>query len=704
MKEFIVGHVKLLSFIAGGVAAAGVVTGIIIYNNNHLTVTYTLDGKEYEVTENIKKGSILKEPETPTKEGYTFDGWYVDGEKFDFDTEIKGKLELEARFTINKYTITFENSFAESTTETVEWNKKVNKPENPSAYGYTFTGWYLNNELYNFDTPVTGDLTLIAGWYADSVSYTVNHYLLDEEGKSDKVETTVNGTGYVGYTVKAETKDYKGYIKPEEKTMILGYNANVVNYYYPLGEYKVTLEGDNGIESTEGSGTYHYRDIVELSYEIAPGYEFNKYSVEVEDNKYTVEDKDVTIELTTTPIEYKITLNNVEEATFAKENPTTYTIEDEKITLANPTMDGYTFTGWATSEEATSGSMEVVINPSALKDVTYYATWVEDEEKYTIKLNSVEDAIFATANPTTYKASTDTFTIVNPTKEGYTFIGWKDAEESTPQSTYTIEKGTTGNIELTAIWEAIVYSIAYDLNDENTSTATIGTNPTTYTIETDTFTISNPTRPGYVFSGWVDSENAEALTTYTIETGSTGNLSLKATWIEIIAGAQFNVTFKVGEHGHFALPPIADIIEVTKKVTNGNTYTNESAYYGIIADDGYQFDGWYIGEEKIDGSSTVGLVADAVAEARYTKVKFNATFNVGEHGHFALPPIASETEVNVVVTNGKTYTSAGANYGVIADDGYQFDGWYIGETNITGDSVVALTDDVEIIARYSEVN
>ena len=57
-------------------------------SSNELTITFDCHGGTEIQNQVVKKGEKLKEPEAPTKEGYEFVGWYVDGEKFDFNTEI----------------------------------------------------------------------------------------------------------------------------------------------------------------------------------------------------------------------------------------------------------------------------------------------------------------------------------------------------------------------------------------------------------------------------------------------------------------------------------------------------------------------------------------------------------------------------------------------------------------------------------------
>ncbi len=82
------------------------------------------------------------------------------------------------------------------------------------------------------------------------------------------------------------------------------------------------------------------------------------------------------------------------------------------------------------------------------------------------------------------------------------------------------------NLTITAQWTVNQYTIAYDL-----AGGTAEGNPDTYTIETGAFTLKNPTKSGYTFTGWsgtgLDGENNM---TVTIPTGSTGNRTYTAHW------------------------------------------------------------------------------------------------------------------------------------------------------------------------------
>ena len=112
------------------------------------------------------------------------------------------------------------------------------------------------------------------------------------------------------------------------------------------------------------------------------------------------------------------------------------------------------------------------------------------------------------------------------TYTGHTFKGWYDNEGLTGSPVTAIGSTETGDKEYWAKWEINQYTITYDL-----AGGTVEGNPDTYTVEMDTFTLKNPTRPGYTFTGWsgtgLDGENNM---TVTIPKGSTGERRYTAHW------------------------------------------------------------------------------------------------------------------------------------------------------------------------------
>ena len=112
------------------------------------------------------------------------------------------------------------------------------------------------------------------------------------------------------------------------------------------------------------------------------------------------------------------------------------------------------------------------------------------------------------------------------TREGYTFAGWYDNEALTGNPITEISTDETGNRTYWAKWTINQYTITYDLDG-----GTAEGNPDSYTIETDTFTLKNPTKSGYTFTGWSGTGlTGENNLTVTIEKGSTGNRSYTAHW------------------------------------------------------------------------------------------------------------------------------------------------------------------------------
>ncbi|MCI8961355.1 MAG: hypothetical protein HFJ18_00295, partial [Clostridia bacterium] len=130
-----------------------------------------------------------------------------------------------------------------------------------------------------------------------------------------------------------------------------------------------------------------------------------------------------------------------------------------------------------------------------------------------------------TTNPEGYTKEDEDIVLNEPTREGYTFIGWTgtDIEEATKE--VTIAQGSTGNREYTANWEIVEYTITYNLAGGNVSG-----NPTKYTVETANIILKEPTKEGYIFRGWTGSNGTVPQKGLVIEKGSTGNKEYTANW------------------------------------------------------------------------------------------------------------------------------------------------------------------------------
>ncbi len=125
----------------------------------------------------------VNEPETPTKEGFTFGGWFSNEaltDQYDFNSEITGDINLYAKWEAVQYKVTFELNGGSPTDELpsqvqVQHGQNITKPADPTREGYTFKGWYLGEEEYLFSTPVTQAIELTAKW--EIKKYTVTYVL-----------------------------------------------------------------------------------------------------------------------------------------------------------------------------------------------------------------------------------------------------------------------------------------------------------------------------------------------------------------------------------------------------------------------------------------------------------------------------------------------------------------------------------------------
>ena len=175
------------------------------------------------------------------------------------------------------------------------------------------------------------------------------------------------------------------------------------------------------------------------------------------------------------------------------------------------------------------------------------------------------------------------------TRTGYTFKGWYGNESLTGSPVTAIGNTETGNKEYWAKWEINQYTIAYDL-----AGGTAEGNPDTYTIETGAFTLKNPTKSGYTFTGWsgtgLDGENNM---TVTIPTGSTGNRTYAAHWRYNGSGHSYSYyTIKATAGAGGSISPSGNA-----SVREGRDQT-----FTITPDKGYA-----VANVKIDGKS-IGAV------------------------------------------------------------------------------------------------
>ncbi len=125
------------------------------------TVQFVNDGELIE-TIKVLSGEKINAPNEPVKEGYTFEGWYLQDEKWVFaGYEVTEDMTLVAKYTINQYTITFDTDGGNVINPiTLDYNSLVNIPDDPVKEGYIFSGWDVKIP----DTMPSYNMNIKANW------------------------------------------------------------------------------------------------------------------------------------------------------------------------------------------------------------------------------------------------------------------------------------------------------------------------------------------------------------------------------------------------------------------------------------------------------------------------------------------------------------------------------------------------------------
>ena len=154
---------------------------------------------------------------------------------------------------------------------------------------------------------------------------------------------------------------------------------------------------------------------------------------------------------------------------------------EKAVKTDDPKVNGLTFGGWYTDEDCTDGN-EYNFTAPVTKDMTLTAKWTANS--YTITFDTDGGSEIA---PITQDYGTQITAPADPTREGYTFMGWDKAIPATMPA---------GDMTLTAQWSINRYTVTFD-TDGGSEVA-----PITQNYGTDITAPADPTREGYTFMGW----------------------------------------------------------------------------------------------------------------------------------------------------------------------------------------------------------
>lgn len=473
------------------------------YNFDFYTVKISADAphatswigeKERREKEKVLVGTQLQIG-TEVDEGYSFESYTATGSTPGFENDdatnpnqtitVTGQVLITGHPVANRYQVIFNPNF-DGGGELVIQDMVYDEPQNLFAnsfvrYGYNFAGWtkteswpgpveYTDKmsvlnltsknddevQLYAQWTPVpiwikfyanggTGTMSDQKTFYKSETplspcEFTREHWLFTGWN------TKNDGTG-ISYPDKSKFVSYNGV---EDSTLALYAQWRLVDYTIDYD-----LAGGTLTEPNPSTYTYETEDFT-LQNPVREGYIFlgwtgsngNKPEKEVTIQKGSSGDR--TYRANWKP-EIKTITFDPAGGTWSDGKTGSISINaeyDSEITLPDmPVREHYTFAWWQNSNEREYNPGHIY---KVTKDEMFQAAW--NPVRYGISYDLAGGRVEGT-NPIAYTAETEDFTLINPVREGYIFLGWTGSNGEKPETEVTIKKGSGGNRSYTANWK-----------------------------------------------------------------------------------------------------------------------------------------------------------------------------------------------------------------------------------------------------------
>lgn len=605
--------------------------------------------------------------------GYKFAGWATrkDGGAVYGDQAIVKNLTdekdaeiiLYAKWEIPDYQIIYKGVDGVTNTNPVSYNVETEtiKLMEPVRTGYTFNGWYDNENLTG--TPVktiekgsVGDKTFYAKWTANTdTAYRVEHYkeTLDEKYVLEEAE---NLTGTTDCEVVPETKSYEGFEKPKtQKVSVKADGSTVVRYDYRRKSIHITLDTADGVlpDGTSSELIGKYGTNIQLPMPTRTGYGFDGwYAGEKKFTEGTMPAEDVTLTAKWEAGQYGYTINYYQQNLDGSDN---YTLKESVHGTA--AMDSRQeaelkkYTGFTAKDELKT----ITIREDESKNIVdYYYT--RNQYTLTWNLDGGEAKNEYTEGKVYYDAPV-TAPILE--KKGYAYIWDRDVVQKMPAEDLTYR----------AVWGANTYRVTLEPSGGSvkgegklqTKTVTFGENYGE---------LPELTKEGYTFDGWyTDKEGGKQIAEKT---------KVSAVEDHTIFAHFTPIDYKIIYHG-------------TKEAENANPerYNVESIPILLTAAQkkGYTFAGWYADKEmekEIVTAIPAGMTGKIELYAKWTENHYKVIFH-------------SNDEQDTIKSQKFTYTEKKKlKVNEYEREGYHFAGWAI-----TPDGEVLYNDQKEV-ERLSE--
>ena len=626
-------------------------------------------------------GATLPTAGDMTYTGHTFKGWYDNENLTGFpvtaigNTET-GNKEYWAKWEANTYTVTLNAGGGTINSGNVTgytYGVGATLPTDVTRTGYTFKGWYDNENLTG--SPVTaigdtetGNKEYWAKWEINQYTVTVK----PENGKADITITQDYGTPITAPTLTREGYTFIGWDMEIPSTMPA--ENMTVTAKWKVNSYTITFDTAGGSEIapiTQDYGTA----ITAPADPTREGYTFIGWDMEI---PTTMPTENITVTAKWKVNSYTITFDTAGGSEIA---PITQDYGTAITAPADPTREGYTFIGW---------DMEI---PTTMptENITVTAKWKVNS--YTITFDTAGGSEIA---PITQDYGTQISAPADPTREGYTFIGW-DTEIPTTMP--------AENMTITAKWKVNSYTITFDTAGGSEIA------PITQDYGTQISAPADPTREGYTFIGWdteipttMPAENITVTAQWKDSEKPTGEIKISEnSWKAFLNNITFGLFFKdtqtvtinaadnSGES--VTVEYLLSNKELTKTELDGMTFTAYTALFGIdpdnkyiiyvrltdkagntdyICSDGIVLDGTSPVIKGIENGKTYCEAQTVTIDEKYidTVIVNETKVTLDENNSFILSPADGEQKIIVTDKAGNT-----AEMTVTVNDGHTFGEW-----------------------------
>ena len=704
----------------GSITPTGDMTLYAKWTANTLTVTFNSQGGSSVADGSVATGaSISSAPTAPTRNGYTFAGWFAASSggsaiTFPYAHGQTANFTLYAQWTANTLNVTWNSNSGSTVSDTTTTTgvSIASAPASPTRAGYTFAGWYEQSGLTsqavfpNYVHGRTADFTLYAKWTANptrTITYSLaggSSTLPTQSAVQEGLSFSVAGTPVkFGYTFTGWSDGTNSYLGGT--TYIVGSSNITLTATWSADILNVTWNS-NGGSAVSGTTTVTGGTIssaptapTKLGYNFAGWFEESGLSTEaIFPNYIHGRGTSFTLYAKWTAATYTITYKAGTSGTGSDLTQTfvygnSISIKDATAPL---TRAGYSISGWA----ATDGGLQtkaLSASYSSAADLTLYPVWSANTNTVSYDVqggSSVSSGSFTTGSTLTLPAAS--------VRSGYTFQGWYTAATGGTKvgnANATISPPNTSDVTLYAQWVAVNYSVTYDAN--TAASGSVPTDTNNYNVGGDHIVRGNSgslAKTGYAFGGWTTNSNGTG-TVYNsgeVYTFADASVTFYAKWL----ANTYTITYN--SNGATSGSPTS----TTQTYTSGNAGVTLTTV-GSLEKTGYTFGGWSIvaGGAALSGPYTTSADVTLYAVWNIKTVSITYAKGIASAAAFtdfpALPQTATFAVRASLASNVDILVS-------VASATYRFVGWSDGSSIYAAGSTYLLGDtDVTMTAQWVRV-